>query len=316
MTRRMLVAGLTAALAAAAPAAADVTKPAVSTGGAAQVTQTSATLTGRVNPNGASTTYWFQYGLTRRYGTTTGPTDAGSGTHARTAAANLTGLAPFARYHYRLVAHNAKGTSFGGDRTFTTKKQPAGINLTAGPNPAVWGTGTSLTGQVTGTGNANRAVKLQQKAFPYTAAFTDVGNSQVTDGNGNFVFAVPLLTVNTQFRVLTTDTPKATSPVVIVGSAVRVGLRVSHRRVHRGGRVRFSGHVTPANDGALFAIQRRKKGEWVTVKGGSLHNDTATSSRYRRTLHVRHFGRYRVFVGVNNQNTSGVSREVRLRHRG
>jgi hypothetical protein len=316
MTRRMLVAGLTAALAAAAPAAADVTKPAVSTGGAAQVTQTSATLTGRVNPNGARTTYWFQYGLTKRYGATTGPTDAGSGTHARAAAASLSGLAPFARYHYRLVARNAEGTTAGGDRTFTTKKQPLGISLTGAPNPAVWGTGTSLTGQVTGTGNANRTVKLQQKAFPYTAAFTDVGNPQVTDGIGNFVFAVPLLTVNTQFRVLTTDTPKATSPVVIVGSAVRVGLRVSHRRVHRGGRVRFSGHVTPANDGALFAIQRLKKGTWVTVKGGSLHNDTATSSRYRRTLRVRHFGAYRVFVGVNNQNTSGVSREVRLRHRG
>jgi hypothetical protein len=316
MTRRMLAVGLTAAISAATPAAADVTKPTVTTGGAAQVTQSSATLTGKVNPNGASTTYWFQYGLTRRYGTTTGPTDAGSGTHARTAAANLTGLSPFARYHYRLVARNAKGTTFGDDRTFTTKKQPAGITLAGNPNPAVWGTGTSISGQVTGTGNANRTVKLQQKAFPYTANFTDVGNQQVTDGNGNFIFTVPLLTVNTQFRVLAVDTPKATSPALIVGCAVRVGLRVNHRRVHRGGRVRFSGHVTPANDGALFAIQRRKKGEWVTVQGGSLRNDTATSSRYRKTLHVRHFGRYRVFVGVNNQNTSGVSRAVRIRHRG
>jgi hypothetical protein len=316
MTRRMLVAGLTAALAAAAPASADVTKPRVSTGGASLVTQSSATLTGRVNPNGARTTYFFQYGVTRRYGTATGPTDAGSGTHTKTAAANLTGLAPFTRYHYRLVARNAKGTSFGDDRTFATKRQPLGVTVRADPNPAVWGNGTTLIGQVTGTGNGYRNVKLQQKAFPYTAGFADVGNPQVTDGNGNFVFVVGLLTVNTQFRVLTTDTPKVTGAPIIVGCAVRVGLRVSHRRVHRGGRVRFSGHVTPANDGALFAIQRRKKGEWVTVKGGSLHNDTATSSRYRRTLHVRHFGMYRVFVGVNNQNTSGVSREIRLRHRG
>jgi hypothetical protein len=158
-------------------------------------------------------------------------------------------------------------------------------------------------------------VKLQQKAFPYTAGFADVGNQQITDANGNFAFVVPLLMVNTQFRVLTVDTPKATSPVVIVGCAVRVGLRVSHTRVHRGGRVRFSGHVTPANDGALYAIQRLKNGEWVTVKGGSLRHSTTTSSRYRKTMHIRHFGKYRVFVGVNNQNTSGVSREVRIRHR-
>jgi hypothetical protein len=33
-------------------------------------------------------------------------------------------------------------------------------------------------------------------------------------------------------------------------------------------------------------------------------------------MRVRHFGSYRVFVGVNNQNTSGTSRAVRLRHRG
>jgi hypothetical protein len=311
----MLAAGLTAAIAAAAPAAA-ATKPSVSTGGAAQITQTSATLTGKVNPNGAQTTYFFQYGTSKVYGATTGPTDAGSGTTTRTAAAALTGLAPFTKYHYRLVAQNSKGTSFGDDRTFTTKKQPLGFSLAANPNPATWGTGTTLAGQLTGTGNAGRTVKLQQKAFPFTTGFIDTGNPLVTDGNGNFGFAVPLLTVTTQFRVVTVGTPKATSPVVIVGCAVRVGVKVNHKRVHRGGRVRFSGHVTPANDGALFAVQRLKKGTWVTVQGGSLRHGTLSSSRYRKTMRIRHFGKYRVFVGVNNQNTSGVSREVRLRHRG
>lgn len=316
MKRRMLVAGVTAAIAAAAPAVAAVTKPTVTTGGAAQVTQTSATLTGKVNPNGARTTYFFQYGTSKLYGSTTGPTDAGSGTNARTAAATLTGLAPFTTYHYRLVAQNAKGTTFGGDRAFTTKKQPLGFSLAANPNPATWGTGATLSGQLTGTGNANRTVQLQQKAFPYTSSFVNVGNPLVTDGNGNFGFAVPLLTVSTQFRVVTVGTPKATSPVVIVGCAVRVGAKVSATRVRRGHRVRFSGHVTPANDGALFAIQRLSKGNWLTVKGGSLRHGTTTSSRYSKSLRVRHFGKYRVFVGVNNQNTSGVSRELRLRRRG
>jgi hypothetical protein len=315
MTRRILVAGVTAAIAAAAPAAAAVTKPTVTTGGAARVTQTSATLTGKVNPNGARTTYFFQYGASKLYGATTGPTDAGGGTSAKTAAADLTGLAPFTKYHYRLVAQNSKGTTAGGDRTFTTKKQPLGFSLGANPNPATWGTGTTLSGQLMGTGNANRTVKLQQKAFPFTTNFTDVGNPVVTDGNGNLVFVVGLMTVTTQFRVVTVGNPKATSPVVIVGSAVRVGVGVSAKRVRRGRRVRFSGHVTPANDGALYAIQRLRKGVWVTVKGGSLRHGSLTSSRYRKTMRIRHFGLYRVFVGVNNQNTSGVSKSVRLRQR-
>jgi hypothetical protein len=316
MIRRMLAAGLTAAFAVATPAGAAVTKPNVSTGGASRITQTSVTLTGKVNPNGARTTYFFQYGTSVVYGATTGPTDAGSGTTAKTATADITGLAPFTKYHYRLVAQNEKGTTFGGDRTFTTKKQPLGFSLAANPNPATWGTGATLSGQLTGTGNAGRTVKLQQRAFPFTTAFTDVGNPLVTDANGNFGFAVPLLTVTTQFRVMTVGTPRATSPIVIVGCAVRVGVKVNHRRVHRGGRVRFSGHVTPANDGALFAVQRLKKGQWVTVQGGSLRHESTTSSRYRKTMRIRHFGKYRIFVGVNNQNTSGVSREVRIRRRG
>jgi hypothetical protein len=316
MTGRMLVAALATAAMAATPAMAAVSKPTVSTGGAAQITQTSATLTGKVNPNGARTTYFFQYGTSRVYGATTGPTDAGSGTHARAAAAAVTGLVPNTKYHYRLVAQNAKGTSFGDDRTFTTKKQPLGFNFGATPNPATFGTGTTLAGQLTGTGNAGRAVQLQQKAFPYTAAFTNLGNPLVTDAAGNFTFPVPLLTVNTQFRVVTVGAPHATSGIVLVGCAVRVSVKVSARRVRRGHRVRFSGHVAPANDGALFAIQRLKNGVWVTVKGGSLRHSSTTRSRYSKTMRIRHFGQYRVFVGVNNQNTSGTSGTVRIRRRG
>jgi hypothetical protein len=316
MTRRMLAAGLMAAFAVATPAGAAVTKPSVSTGGASRITQTSVTLTGKVNPNGAQTTYFFQYGTSNLYGATTGPTDAGSGTSSKTATADITGLAPFTKYHYRLVAQNAKGTTFGGDRTFTTRKQPLGFSLAANPNPATWGTGATLSGQLTGTGNAGRTVKLQQRAFPFTTGFADVGNPLITDANGSFGFAVPLLTVTTQFRVTTVGTPRATSPIVIVGCAVRVGVKANHTRVHRGARVRFSGHVTPANDGALFAVQRLKKGQWVTVQGGSLRHGSTTSSRYRKTMRIRHFGKYRIFVGVNNQNTSGISRAVRIRKRG
>jgi hypothetical protein len=317
MNARMLLPAVAAALVAAAPAAAAVTKPTASTGGAAHVTQTSATLTGKVNPNGARTTYFFQYGTSRIYGATTGPTDAGSGTRARAATADISGLAPNTRYHYRLVAQNAKGTTFGGDKTITTKKQPLGFTLAANPNPATFGAGTTLSGQLTGTGNAGRTVKLQQKPFPYTGAFSDLGNPLVTDAAGNFVFPVSLMTVNTQFRVTTVGgTPHATSGIVLVGCAVRVSVKASHTRVRRGRKVRFSGHVTPANDGALFAIQRLKKGVWVTVKGGSLHHASTSSSRYAKTMRIRHFGQYRIFVGVNNQNTSGISKTVRIRRRG
>jgi len=94
--------------------------PKVSTGSATSVTSTSATLNGTVNPNGASTTYYFQYGTTTSYGSNTSSTSAGSGSSGVSASASVSGLSSNTTYHYRLVASNSAGTSYGGDRTFTT----------------------------------------------------------------------------------------------------------------------------------------------------------------------------------------------------
>src|SRR5205823_7669376 len=60
---------LLAIAALAAPsAAAAVSKPGVSTANARQVSYSSAVLTGTVNPNGSNTSYYFQYGPTKAYG--------------------------------------------------------------------------------------------------------------------------------------------------------------------------------------------------------------------------------------------------------
>jgi hypothetical protein len=40
-------------------------------------------------------------------------------------------------------------------------------------------------------------------------------------------------------------------------------------------------------------LQRLKSGQWVTVKGGSLRHSSTQSSHYRKTLRIRHFGKYR-----------------------
>ncbi len=100
--------------------AAAATKPGVTTLGAAKVTITTATLTGKVNPNGAPTTYFFQYGTNTAYGSRTPDAGVATGTAAVGATAAITGLGPNTKYHYRLVAHNSVGTTIGGDRTFTT----------------------------------------------------------------------------------------------------------------------------------------------------------------------------------------------------
>ncbi|MCW3004777.1 MAG: hypothetical protein JWQ20_4075, partial [Conexibacter sp.] len=96
---------LTLTLPAAAQAA---TPPGASTGGAANVAQQTARLTGAVDPNGDSTTYQFQYGTTSAYGSVT-PEQTLSGDGNKAVTADVSGLAPATIYHYRLIARNAKG---------------------------------------------------------------------------------------------------------------------------------------------------------------------------------------------------------------
>lgn len=102
--------------------------PTVNTEAATGVTSSAATLHGNVNPNGAATTYQFDYGTTTSYGTSVpSPAgSAGSGTTAVEESAGLSSLTASTTYHYRIEATNATGTTLGGDQTFTTSAAGGG----------------------------------------------------------------------------------------------------------------------------------------------------------------------------------------------
>jgi hypothetical protein len=132
-----------------------VVAPLASTGLATAVTDHSATLGGSVNANGASTSYWFDYGPTTAYGSSTPATDAGTGTSAVSATATVSGLTPATTYHYRLVATNSGVTTKGADLTFTTASSPqsappastptgGGATTPSGPQPTSVFAGVSL----------------------------------------------------------------------------------------------------------------------------------------------------------------------------
>jgi len=98
---------------------------------AREVTTTGATLRGVVNPEGSATTYRFEYGESTAYGTKT-PSGGGSVsgyTTASTKSAAITGLQPSTRYHYRIVAESTAGTTYGGDRTFSTAPKTHEFNF-------------------------------------------------------------------------------------------------------------------------------------------------------------------------------------------
>jgi hypothetical protein len=180
-----------------------------------------------------------------------------------------------------------------------------------------FGGAVTLQGVLSGTGNGGRSVALQERPFPYTAAWRTIANPQVTSSAGAFAFPLLNAITTTQYRVVTTAGTRVTSAIVTLGVAVRVRTRVSSTRVRRGSRVRFSGTVTPPKVGAVFAVQRRTTtGRWVTVATGGTRAGTRTSSRFARRVRVRRTSTYRVFVGVaDGYQVSALGREVRVRVR-
>jgi len=94
--------------------------PIVTVGAAGNFTLNGATLNGTVNNNGGiGTTYKFEYGKSKVYGTSTKVTSlSGSGTVP--VSITLLGLESLTTYHFRVSATNSLGTTVSGDATFET----------------------------------------------------------------------------------------------------------------------------------------------------------------------------------------------------
>ncbi len=91
--------------------------PTAITGGTKAVKNTSATVLGSVKVGNQSTAFFFQYGTSRSYGSATG---IGRISADGNVSAVVLRLQSATTYHFRLVAINSSGTSYGADRTFRT----------------------------------------------------------------------------------------------------------------------------------------------------------------------------------------------------
>lgn len=151
MKRRIALALLLAVTIAATAAAA--TSPSVKTGSATSIKNTSAVLNGTINPDGATTKYWFEYGLTSSYGSMTSVHQLAADTKAIAVHLTASGLAPGTTYHYRLFAQNGSGTSSGSDRSFKTSGHPLPVAQT-GAATAVGTTSATLDGTVVTNGQS------------------------------------------------------------------------------------------------------------------------------------------------------------------
>lgn len=123
-------------------------EPEVRNENAKEIQSSVASLGGWVQPGGLATTYWFEYGPTDEYGTRTEEASAGSGDVFEGVSAQLDDLEPDTLYHFRLVAKNAHGTTFGEDSEFETHGGKPAVDTLPATN--IGYTHASLTGSVYG----------------------------------------------------------------------------------------------------------------------------------------------------------------------
>ena len=121
--------------------------PAVTTNPATNVASFSATLNGSVDPIGLTTSVYFQYGTTTSYGLATA-TQSKTGNTYQNVAANISGLTANTTYHFRIVAKNSAGTTYGSDRTFTTLSATGPPVVITNPATLVASFSATLNGSV------------------------------------------------------------------------------------------------------------------------------------------------------------------------
>lgn len=99
-------------------------QPIVQTSAATSVGAAGAALNGTIDPHGEEVKYFFEYGLTTAYGSSTAEANLGVGGADVVASQPIVALSPSTTYHYRLVAVYDSVKTYGGDMTFASASAP------------------------------------------------------------------------------------------------------------------------------------------------------------------------------------------------
>ncbi len=149
--------------------------PAGTTFGATNIGVDNATMNGHVNPNGLTTTAYFEWGTDSALAgaSTTPGQNIGAGDSGVAVAAVLTGLTDNTTYYFRIAAVNSAGTSAGAIASFTTtagslpppEKTARVIFLHHSTGGVIWGGGIPQALAAYNTGHATQ-YSITEQAYP------------------------------------------------------------------------------------------------------------------------------------------------------
>jgi DNA-binding beta-propeller fold protein YncE len=210
----------------------------VTTGAATNLSTTTATLNGAINPEGLDTQYHFEYGTDTKYGSQIPVADGEVGSDSTTHAISelLTGLTPHQNYHYRLVGVVQGNHAYGPDQTFTTEALPTVVTTGAATNLTT--TAATLTGSINPEGldtqyhfewgpDANYGSQIPASDAEVGSDSTAHAVSETLTGlTPHHTYHYRLVAVVQGFRVDGDDETVTVDPlrtIVTTGSATRVG---------------------------------------------------------------------------------------------
>ena len=98
--------------------------PRIDSTSSTEVTQTSVHLNALAAGGGSPATVRFEYGVSLSYGSSTASAPIGESLISSASSADVVGLVPGTTYHFRAVANNAFGTTYGADQAFATAPKP------------------------------------------------------------------------------------------------------------------------------------------------------------------------------------------------
>jgi hypothetical protein len=303
----------------AASAASSPTPPSATTGSASKLAQSSATVSGTVNPNGTDTSYYFQYGTTTSYGAKTTPSDAGAGSSDQAVSANLTGLQSGTTYHYQLVTVSSAGTTAGADQTFTTTTPPT---VTTGAASKATRSSATLTGTVNPQGQATTyyfrygtttSYGLQTSPANAGSGTSLVGVNATASGlTANTVYHYQLVAQNaggTSFGTDQTVTTTASQAVVLghegfvsPGWVVGVEIGCFH------GTSQCTGHITMTHDGVTIG----QRDYSIPADSGGFQNMTLNQAGKTGIGHNSTFNLLPVTVNVAGNDGQKLSYVIHL----
>ena len=234
----------------------------------AAVTSFGATLDGGVYPNGEATSYYWQYGSTTAYGSQTATVSAGTTRTPVAISTVLSGLTPSTTYHYRLVAQNATGTTYGYDYTLTTAPGPKPV---ASKAPKLTGTGREGY-----TFTVNPGTWTQSPSFSYQWQRYMSGSWVNLSGLTSSTYALEPSDVGTWVRVQVTATGQYGSTVAYAESGkIASGAPALVKAPTLGGTLR-AGQTVTVNPGTWspssaysYQWQRYVSKSWVNVSGAN-----------------------------------------------